>query len=1124
MNTLYELAKRIDALTANSQQVLNALIRSCIATGSSRGYSVRKYDRVIEMSRVDIYRLYDFYQSWEAAGFDPEKFDGLLAAADSRWNRAGAEVENAATVAVMKHSQMLYLTDTDKDREEPDYWTGKVRDSASGKATVATAPIPLNLRTPLYDENLSTKSFSQYETYLFPIGYQRLQILGTPDNGEDYLAGGRNWTIGVTDGFTVNANSIMLGAISNPDSRKVNRTYNDAYCTFSWGQNSYGLGPRTFAAGNHAIAVGDTSFSLGKNTVSLGESSMAEGENTVSVAPRSVAMNSNTVAGGFDSIAANQDTVTGGYPYYFTMDASPDLGPSIVESCELASLTEDEKGCIYKSVSSVVSGSLMNVIRVVVSDTDRLIGPFGLNEGDIVYVYMQYSDRSGNIRTMPYEDDGLAYNVLSTTIKIISEINTNEYRVTLADPIPTGMDGSNVTGGYIKALRTNQAAYDMHGNLIATQKMVRLGQASNAFNYNTIAYGNNQTVVGTSNLPEFDSRFIVGTGSAYIVSDDAYRANGLSIAPYYAYMTLANGTAGVVLSNKAGRKVIETEGSDSTYVDFYPGVTIHGYDTTTGTRSRVIVNGQHGLMQSWDYDFDYPAANIQTNPDKSSYVGNKSVTARVLSHHGNTLIGSVSYITWTSIGNKIPGTGSNNLLLVSDKDEVHYFGKLVLSGDTRGALTTREDATAFRFSGDASTNRTPWFTAPQWHSVGQCGFFYDTAGTYSVSKSTYSNGTALYPSGNTLTTPPTPCVTAVHIINSSALIGGTNDTVGIVFPSCISEPDMDSSLLNPVVSQVRSDSNGTNYSLMYSERLAFLRDVEKMSNASWGPMMKIGFTKLANNILEVGELANYLPVMYVSGGNPQIQHAAKYKEMTTEMILDDGFQQAPAFDSDTISCNGLQFGTYTISGSTVSWSDENILMYNLRYRLSGNVMTLSFSVKLSEIKFTSVTIPIFPSVDIDSKVISLLKLSPSTYKRIVVASSDPASTLLYAENTAMLGGNGSNLDVDALIDRYGVLFIQLISDDTTSMSGTYHCSIDIPVNFSAVGECQGDIAKAGTRWTENLAAFIKLLHNNIKVDSPILDEPGATRYSWNNLTMGYQDDPAFGLMYLIFGEHKNMYA
>lgn len=681
MNTLYELAKRIDALTANSQQVLNALIRSCVATGSSRGYSVRKYDRVIEMSRVDIYRLYDFYQSWEAAGFDPEKFDGLLAAADSRWNRAGAEVENAATVAVMKHSQMLYLTDTDKDREEPDYWTGKIRDSASGKATVATAPIPLNLRTPLYDENLSTKSFSQYETYLFPIGYQRLQILGTPNNGEDYLAGGRNWTIGVSDEFKVNADSIMLGAISNPDSRKVNRTYNEAFCTFSWGQNSYGLGPRTFAAGDHAIAVADTSFSLGKNTVSLGESSMAEGEKTVSVAPRSVAMNSNTVAGGFDSIAANQDTVTGGYPYYFTTNIGTTPGSSIVERCDIETLSDGEKACIAKGVSDALSSAAGNVIKVTLGAIDKLIRPgksgldaIDLKANDNVYVYMQYSDRGGNVNTKPYEDDGLAYNKLVTRIVSITNAG-DEYIITLNDPIPTGMDGSSVTGGFIKSVDT----------ILATGSRGRLGQASNAFNYNTYAYGNNQTVVGTSNLPDYDARFIVGTGSSYIyASDNERRKNGFVVAPDYSYLQTDDEFARFTVSKNVEQ--IDAEG-------------IYGI--------------KPGIRQSVTYIPDTQGDSADSGLANMAIVDSKHIMMG---------IGGSPFKTYVELTDKmiaLDAGDTGNLRLTTKYSLTQEFGKLILLGNTYETLTADSNARSFNML-------TPDVNVTAVTRLTHSGFYYNT--------------------------------------------------------------------------------------------------------------------------------------------------------------------------------------------------------------------------------------------------------------------------------------------------------------------------------------------------------------------------------------------------------------
>ena len=183
MNTLYDLATRLDALTANSQQVLNALIRSCVAAGSSSGYKVNKYGVPIELTRSDIYHLYDFYQSWEAEGFPSaeDDFNSLLARADDRWHTTSTDRSKLATDAVVKHSKILYMSRDEavilanaeaseaaasSESMSDDYWVAKVRTSASPKGTVSSAPIPLNLRTPLYDENLSVKSFSQFETYL----------------------------------------------------------------------------------------------------------------------------------------------------------------------------------------------------------------------------------------------------------------------------------------------------------------------------------------------------------------------------------------------------------------------------------------------------------------------------------------------------------------------------------------------------------------------------------------------------------------------------------------------------------------------------------------------------------------------------------------------------------------------------------------------------------------------------------------------------------------------------------------------------------------------------------------------------------------------------------------------
>ena len=57
MDTMYKLTKQIDALTYNSRAVLNALVRSCIAAGSSNGYTVKRFGVELTLGRTDIFRF-----------------------------------------------------------------------------------------------------------------------------------------------------------------------------------------------------------------------------------------------------------------------------------------------------------------------------------------------------------------------------------------------------------------------------------------------------------------------------------------------------------------------------------------------------------------------------------------------------------------------------------------------------------------------------------------------------------------------------------------------------------------------------------------------------------------------------------------------------------------------------------------------------------------------------------------------------------------------------------------------------------------------------------------------------------------------------------------------------------
>ena len=54
MNNLHELTKQLDVLTWNARSVLNALIRSAMSAGSSKGFTVTRADERIVLDKEDI--------------------------------------------------------------------------------------------------------------------------------------------------------------------------------------------------------------------------------------------------------------------------------------------------------------------------------------------------------------------------------------------------------------------------------------------------------------------------------------------------------------------------------------------------------------------------------------------------------------------------------------------------------------------------------------------------------------------------------------------------------------------------------------------------------------------------------------------------------------------------------------------------------------------------------------------------------------------------------------------------------------------------------------------------------------------------------------------------------------
>ena len=888
MNTLYDLVKRIDALTANSQQVLNALIRSCIATGSSSGYKVKKFDRTISLSRADIYRLYDFYNSWEQAEFpSDDKFDLLLEKADARWRRGTGETSTLATDAVVKHSKILYMTASDKDNIDPNYWTDKIKESASGKAVVSTAPIPINLRTPLYDENLSVKSFSQYETYLFPLGYRRTEILGSPDNGEDYIAGGKNWEFDVSDFFRLRANHITLGNITNATPKLEN--YGNSSWTFSWGDESYAFGTCSAAMGNGMHATGDYSAAIGGNrSFSYGPSSFATGTYTGAIGSSAVSMNSSTVAGGGSSLAANVGTVTGGVPYEFsvkTVDAVSVTPGSVVCVGEGVSTTIGE---CYLTADAQTENANYSVLTVKVPASNAII-PFDLKKDDSVQIWGIYGRKDGK-KLFAYDKDGYAYSVFITKVADVSLVSgpnssgTVTYEVRIEDNIPVN-HLMNIDGGWIQATSRRVPVYGPAMEHIYDSP-INLGYGSTALNRNTVAHGMYQTVVGTSNLINDDARFIVGTGNADLTKSGndlqtgmpyATRANGLLVAPKYGYFKLADGSAGFSVS--------AAPNSNNSWDDGYymeAGASMRAGDMN-GVNSRVNATGPRSMLKTYG---DALVAMIGTASVGGSYADTGYVSAILQSIQGTAVIVSGSYIrpgsddreplidTLLEKSKIIQDSSSEHNVAIYAEDGIEIgavsthrangiriwtnsyltqvFSRLILEGNTFGALPSTDNGRSFIISQKSGGEGTSGdLDDIRWgETTGHSGFY---AGSLSDSDRFRLVGTGNWDATNN-----------AHILNSTR--HDTNyHTVTVAFPEEQAVSPLPKS--RPVVtSSVYSGIGNNNVKprVRYSKELAYAEDIYEMTGMSYGKMGAFGYSDTSSEQYSVATLENpvVMPVYY----------------------------------------------------------------------------------------------------------------------------------------------------------------------------------------------------------------------------------------------------------------------
>lgn len=549
---LHELTKQLDVLSWNSRSVLNALIRSAMAAGSSSGFTVKRAGEDVTLTRDNISVISDFYDEWEAAGYPSG--DGFLSLLETMITRYSGDMLAASLV---KHAQIMWMDSSNvSEKDNYSYWLDRIATMENPKWMTNTAPIPLSIRTPIYDENLSTKHFDDYETYLFPSAYYSMDTLGYSGDGNTHSGGGQNWMFDIDERFIVKADRVILGNQETglADANEV----------------SYGTAPLySLAGGTNSFAYGQNSLSYGKNNQAYGaNSAVAGGYGNMSLSAMSGIFagreNVNAsaygmIAGGYgnnvsgnNSFAANYRNFVGGYHYTFVRDVSP-KEPS-TECQEEITIGN----CKYRAVQGEVSNGSTSIgtNQIFVTDTEitksgvpqrrmytkksnttSTTSPFDFDVGDVVVLHSFILDK-----------DAAVQRACDTLVAKVSQIEKLDggYRVTLTQendqPIELSSDfidslgddvvmGGKICRNSFAGIRINSVTgYGAPGNIST------LG--SSAFGYNSISCGEYQTVVGSSNNELTRARFVVGVGKTSYVTNETTsigRMNGLVVAPGYSY-------------------------------------------------------------------------------------------------------------------------------------------------------------------------------------------------------------------------------------------------------------------------------------------------------------------------------------------------------------------------------------------------------------------------------------------------------------------------------------------------------------------------------------------------------------------------------------------------------------
>ena len=509
------------------------MIRSVLRYGTSNGYTVTKSSVELKLTRNDIYLLYRLYNEWSALGFEADAFEAACDNVREKFMPAAnanpllvADADNDELLhAVITHSKILYLNSKNK-KEDNQYWIDQIINAVDKTVILNSSPIPINLRTPVFDENMEVDKYSQYETYLLPMGYYMSIILGSAGDETDHVAGGRNWWFDVDQEFKVSAPSVVFGGDNGTDRYTLRCATGDSVDLGLSRSYSLVYGYNTKLRGSYGTAGGASTYVFGNYSHGISDAGMIQAHFAGIYAGlnNQVHDDNGMTAGGEDLVvlgshgfAANRFNTVGFPGLIFKV---PNL-TKIDENCEVV-----VNVCEGETAKSLTKYNPTNILDIY--DNQNELTPITWSKfkvGDQVIIYDQTINGKNYLNWF-----GVEFRHQITTITGIDTSHGAFTRLILKDNIKFSEVGVN--GGRVAKYSSSQYTsytYEYSGNNL-TKTRRYFGANSTALNYLTIAAGFNQTVVGAANFPMVKPNFIVGTG--YIPEGDEIQTQYVGVGVF----------------------------------------------------------------------------------------------------------------------------------------------------------------------------------------------------------------------------------------------------------------------------------------------------------------------------------------------------------------------------------------------------------------------------------------------------------------------------------------------------------------------------------------------------------------------------------------------------------------